>query len=298
MNLERRIGFHVKSLDEVRRIANLKGANLMEIKPSFFKDRDCPELYTYENGIFKINHDTAKEIKDVAEENNMQVNLHLPYARKVDINEEDGLCQALKEHQSRILQRYEMLSDLYNNYKIGEIVTVHPPTYMKDGKLVAEMRDAKEHGRELYFALDELIREKGFKYKIGIENMPDPKRDSADLGYEVKHLKHLLGETENIGLTVDTGHRLLADKMSIAKLFALAPVVNMHFHSNPGIFSHENYDDDEHKLATVDNLKNFDRYLTSIRRNKIPVVCEVSHLERIDNKELEDYVEDLRVRLS
>lgn len=296
MAFNRRIGFHVKSLEDFKRFLVFEGVNLVEIKPQFWK-RNNNEIYSYKNGLFRINKKMASSIKEVAEDRNIQIQLHLPFTKKNDINDEEGLCQGIKEHHGKLLDRYKMLAELYDKYNIGKVITVHPPTYIRNKKQVCTITQALEYGRELYFALDNLIKDNNYKFKIGIENLADPKKDSADLGYEVFHLKKLLGETEEIGLTVDTGHRLLAEHMSVKEMFALAPIVNMHFHSNPGVFSDKNYDDDKHELAKQANLKNFGNYIKYIRRCKIPVVCEISDLDKVHDSVLSEYVKDLRIRL-
>jgi hypothetical protein len=293
----RRVGFHAKYLDEFLRLAPLEGVNLVELKPGHFR-RHGVELYTYNDGVWAINRDVAAKIRDVAGEHDIQVQLHLPYEDAIDATKEEGLCQAIKANHPVILDRYKVLSDLHDEFDIGRVITTHPPAYLIRGEQVADMVTASEHGRQLYFELDTLIKERGMQFRLGIENVPDPKIGNACLGYEMRQLKDLVGYTEEIGFTVDAGHRLLSENMSVTQMFALRPVVNIHFHSNPGVPSEMGWDDDAHQMATTANLRTFHKYVQSIRANKIPVICEVAHLDQIDNGMLVGYVANLRQRLS
>ncbi len=295
--MERYVGFHARSMDEFERLANLSEVNLIEIKPDKFR-KYGDQLYTYEKNKFRVNEDLASRIQQIAIETDIRVQLHLPYAQKIDINEEVGLCQAIPEHHRILLDRYSLIEELNQRYSIGKVVTVHPPSWKIRGLQVCSMIDAIEYGRELYYKLDKLIKRKNYTFKVGIENMSDPKEDTATLGYELYQLEQLLGNTEMLGLTLDTGHRQLNENQSIRAMFAKALIVNMHFHTNPGAFSPENFDDDRHEIARVGNLKGFKHHIRSIRRFKIPVVCEVSDLEKMSNSEITKYVADLRERLS
>ena len=134
------------------------------------------------------------------------------------------------------------------------------------------------------------MREHGWEFKVGVENMIAPKGDSMNLGYSVSQMKHLLGNTKNIGINVDSGHRLLSDEMSVAELFGIAPIVSLHFHTNPGIFHEEGYDDDAHKFATAKTLEHFNSYIRSARRFETPIVCEISSLSNVPDKQIQSYV--------
>jgi len=274
---------------ELERVVALEGVNLVELKTQFFGTRGGAELYTYENGLWGINRDTASDVRQIADDNDVKVQLHLPYTKTVDIGKEEGLCQGLREHHDAIIDRYKMIAELYDQYGICDVVTVHPPAYRVGGRTVCTKDEALKAGNELYRRVDELMPDFGFK--LGVENMPNPGKDYANLGFEVKHLLALLDGTEHIGFTVDSGHRLLAGNMSVLYMFAKAPIVNLHFHSNLG-------ESDSHELATERNLKHFKNYIDAIKRFNIPVVCEVSDLEHRSDEELVGHVMGLRERLN
>ena len=226
----RRVGLNARSLDDFFRYAKLDGINLIEINPGAFDKNGSDMIWTYNKGIWKINRDVAKRIQDTAGEHDIQVQLHIPYEETNDPTKEKGLCQAVKGHHQALLDRYKMLNDLLSEYSIGMVITTHPPSYLLKNGPVCSLAQALESGRQFYFALDEMIKEQGFGFKVGIENVSDPKNHHAEAGYDIAHLRDLLGNTEEIGLTVDAGHRLLAKNMSVSRMFALAPIVNLHFH--------------------------------------------------------------------
>ncbi len=289
----RRIGFHIKSLPEFRRIGSVKGVNLVELKPDKMQ-RNGDELYSFDGERFEINKGMAEEISDFCKERDIQCQLHLPYERKNDPLDEKGLCYGIRDHHPLLLDRFRMVAELHDKYSIGEIVVMHPPQLLAKGKHLCSYNDGLEHGREFLYQLDKERKEKGWHYKVGLENMAAPKRDSITLGYSIKQLKHLLGNTETIGLTVDSGHRLLSDEMSVARMFGTAPIVSMHFHTNPGVFHDVGHDDDTHQFAEPQNLEHFSTYIRSIRRYSIPVTCEISDLDSIPNHVIEDYVARIR----
>jgi hypothetical protein len=190
-----------------------------------------------------------------------------------------------------------MIADLYNEFGIGTVVVMHPPQLITKEDYVCSYHDGIEYGREFLYALDVERKKNNWGFKVGLENMVPPKERSVTLGYTPKQLKALLGNTETIGLTVDSGHRLLAKDMSVAKMFSIAPVVSLHFHTNPGVFHQKGYEDDAHQFAEPHNLDKFTSYIRSIRRNQIPVTCEIDNLESISSERIGSYVRELRFML-
>ena len=67
--------------------------------------------------------------------------------------------------------------------------------------------------------------------------------------------------------------------------------------SETGVFSPNDYNDDKHELATIENLRHFNAYIRSIRAWKIPVVCEIADLSTTPDETLTKYINDLRIRL-
>lgn len=297
MNLTRKVGFHIKSMNELERIASIPNVNLVELKPDKM-EKNGASPYIYKNRQFSINESVAKEIQDICQENNVSVQIHLPYESQVDLEKENGLCYGIKEHHSILLDRFEMINELYKNFGIGEVVVLHPPQIRARNERICSKFDGLEHGREFLYLLDKNRIEKDWNYKVGLENMVPPKKDAITLGYTVGQLKLLIGNSQTIGLTVDSGHRLLNDQFSVSEMFSLGvPIVSMHFHRNPGVFSETGFSDDAHQFANSKNLKHFNAYIRSIRRNKIPLICEVRNLSDYSSQHLEDYVGYLRFEL-
>ena len=282
-----RVGFHVKSMDELKRLVGL-GVNLVELKPDKMA-RAGDELYSFDGQKFTINQPVAQEISDLCQKHDVRVQLHLPYEKKNDPSEEQGLCYAVREHHWLLMERFRMVAELHESYKIGEVVVVHPPQIVAGGQKISSHYDGIELGRTFLHYLDMEIREHGWEFEVGLENMAAPKKGSITLGYDVRQMKELLGNTKKIGITVDSGHRLLSEDMSVAKLFADRPVISLHLHTNPGIFHEDGYEDDAHQFATNRNLKHFERYIKSSRTRGTPITCEVSSLSDVPDDQIKDY---------
>ena len=294
--MTRRIGFHIKSMEELDRIGNIEGVNLVELKPQGMA-RNGDRLYSFDGTNFKINKELAKQVRDFCGEKNIQVQLHLPYENSTDPSEERGLCYGIKEHHSLLLDRFKMVAELYGKYRIGKVTVMHPPQLISRGIKLCSYHNGLEHGREFLYALDRERKSGGWQFDIGLENMAGPKEDSHALGYDISQLKHLLGVTETIGLTVDSGHRLLSEDMSVSRMFSLANVVSLHFHTNHGVLHSEGHKDDEHDFANYRTLEHFNSYVRGIRRRNLPVTCEIRNLADIPSKNIQDYVAHLRFRL-
>jgi hypothetical protein len=256
-------------------------------------------LYSLEGGKFIVNRALAKEIGDFCKAEGLQVQIHTPFEKKIDTSVEEGLCMGIKSHHTLLLDRIRAYADMHAAHGIGSVVVMHPPQlYSKDAK-ICTFQDGLEYGREFLYMADTWRKEQHVEslIRIGVENMVPPKKAGATLGYTIKQLKQLLGNTETIGLTVDTGHRLLAKEISVAQMFSIAPVVSMHLHSNAGVFMESNYDDDMHQFADSANLLHFLAYIRSIRRNGIPVTCEIDKLADVPDSKIENYVAYLRFML-
>ncbi len=294
--MERRIGFHVKSMNELKRIGKIPGVNLVELKPDKMR-KNGDEMYSYERGAFRIGRGIVREIGEFCKAEGLQVQIHTPFEKKIDASVEEGLCMGIKAHHPALLERVKLYADLFTQFGIGSVVVMHPPQlYSKDAQ-ICTFQDGLEYGREFLYMVDAWKKQQRMEFKVGVENMVPPKKAGATLGYTIKQLKQLLGNTETIGLTVDTGHRLLAKEMSVAQMFSIAPVVSMHLHSNPGVFMESNYDDDMHQFADSANLEHFLAYIRSIRRHQIPVTCEIDKLSDVPDNMIRDYVAHLRFML-
>ena len=293
-----KIGFHARSTEEFLRVIRIEGVDLVELKPQKFHEKNDASIYYFDGEHFEVNEDLVKKIARLCDGKGITVQIHLPYEKTCDPSIEGGLCQAVRRHHGLILARYAMFGEMLRKFGIGSVLTTHPPAFQFDGVPFCSEEDALEIGAELYFKLDRLIKHQGYGFQVGIENVVAPKSSGASsVGYTPKHIDQLIGNTSRIGITVDTGHRRLNDEMSIAKLFSYGQVVSLHFHSNPGEVSDENYDDDEHVFATPENLPHYDRYMKGLRRRGLPIVLEIDKLDETTDDELGAYVRNLRSEL-
>lgn len=288
-----RIGFHARNMDEFYRVIGIEGADLVELKPDKFAERDGVFLYHYDGG-FKINYSVINEISTQCLKNGVLAQIHIPFEDDYDINTEKGLCQAERAHHDMLLSRYKMFGELHDDYGIGAVLTTHPPAFKVNGKEWSE-EEAFMAGIELYQKVDKLIKDNDYGFKLGIENIVLPKdKGTCLIGYKPEHIDRLIGYASEIGITVDAGYRKLNDEMSIAKLMSYADVVNVHFHTNSGKIHKTDFKDDKHMFATRDNLPFFNRYLKAFRRRKMPIVLEINKLDKYTDNELSEYVMNLR----
>ena len=299
MHNQNRIGFHARNWAELERVVNIEGVSLVELKPEKLRERDNIEMYFYDGKSFVINEPIVKEIKAMCDEKGICAQIHLPFEKKNDSSEERGLCQSEISHHPMILARYEMFGRLLNDYGIGSVLTTHPPTFGFGRKQLWSEQQSLEAGIELYAKVDMLIKEKRYRFRLGIENMVLPKKSgTGSIGYKPEHIDKLIGNTSEIGITVDSGHRRLNDEMSVSKLFSYGHVVNVHFHSNAGIPSSVDYRDDEHIFATRKNLLYYNRYIKTFRRFRTPIVLEIDKLDKFSDEELGRYVMELRKEIN
>ena len=292
------IGFHARSWDELVRITSLESVNLVELKPDQLARRSNVHLYNFDGSSFHINDAAAEAIRHITVDRGMAVQIHIPLERFMNPKRDEGLCQAVPAHHDLILSRYEMLGRLLERYSLGTVLTTHGPAFEFNSEPICSPEQAIEYGAMLFAHLDQMISSKGFGFKVGIENVVEPKSTgSSAVGYEAKHIDQLIGNSRNIGITVDSGHRKLSKTMSIRLLASYGDIVNLHLHSNSGIPNDKYYNDDEHILATPENLPHFNRYIKTIRRQSIPVILEIENLKIHSDDELNLYVAGLRSKI-
>jgi sugar phosphate isomerase/epimerase len=291
------IGLSVKNWNEFIR-ALLLGANMVEIKVEKFAENGLP-LYTYrKNGNFIQNRKNLSLINRLAKKNNIAVQLHLPIERCLDLTQEAGINIGFVGHHEIALRRFEILENIYRDFGIGSVITMHPPTISFDGNELIKVEESLENARIFFEKLDDLRLKKNHQTLIGIENQPSPKLMAASLGSNSEHFKIMLRNTRTIGVTIDSGHRLLADKFTVTQLLGFAfPVNNFHFHGNHGEFKADNFDDDEHKLPMPDNVKGYKNYIRYFRRHRTPIVLELSHLKQYKDEELANFIFNLKCQV-
>lgn len=290
-----RIGFSVKTTDELRRVVGL-GANLVEIKTEKFAENGYP-LWHYRGGVFAPNEPLLNDLATEAVRKSFQVNLHMPIEREVDPDKDTGINFAFLEHHEPALKRFIMIEEeIYKRYRVvGQVVTPHPPTISYGGTEVISETKALENAAIFFERWDKLRLERGHHTLIGLENQTDRKLIAGMVGNQPKHFKKMLDNTRTIGLTIDSGHRRLASEFSVSRFIGLGiPIVNFHFHGNKGEFRIESFDDDQHLPPTSDNVYGYDNYLRYFRRHKPTIVLELAGLKGFTDDELWKIIKDIR----
>lgn len=288
------IGLSVKNWQEFIRAVVTINVNMVEIKLEKFAENGMP-LYAYRKGKFYLNHKNLALIAETAKKHAVAVQFHLPIERCVDASKDVGINVGFIAHHKIALARFIMLEKIYRKYGIGSVITVHPPTVSFNDKKLIEVEVALENSRIFFEELDALRLEENHQTLIGIENQTASKVVAACLCSDAEHFKTMLRNTRTIGVTIDSGHRLLAENFTVTELlgFALA-VNNFHFHGNQGEFNAINYDDDEHKLPTPKNVKGYKNYIRYFCRHRTPVVLEIANLEQYSDKTLTKFISDLK----
>lgn len=296
---EQLLGFSVKNMEELNRVSQL-GINMVEVKVDKFAKTGW-RLYSYQDHEFLPTAD-AKNLMIVCQLRGIAVQFHLPVENRISVDDELGLNMAFVEHHDILLQKFKMFEQIYRDTGLGRVLTIHPPLVSLRGKRIISEDESIKNTKIFFERLDRLRMKDDHKTMIGVENQADIKFKAGNLGNRSEHFKGMLKETRTIGLTIDTGHRKLAENFSMrgASMLGLS-VVNFHFHGNSGIFNPKNWHDDEHRLPTAENdslgskaYKNFLRYF---RRHRTPIVLEISHLEKYTDEELASFVANLKKEL-
>ena len=292
------LGFSVKTREEFDRVIGL-GINLVEIRVDKFYTAGT-NFYQLKDGKFDWNECAYYHLLgrlNKAGRGNTVVNFHLPIEKRICGGHELGLNMSVLEHHDILLQKFIMLEEAFAATGVGEILIVHPPIIPPGGE-----GKALKNAKIFFDRLDVIRLENGHSTKIGLENMTDPKYKTANLGNKPAHFKAMLKDTRTIGLTVDTGHRMLAKDYSMRGALKLGiPMVNFHFHGNKGVFNPKNWKDDQHLLPTKEsgNLgeKAYKNFLRFFRRHRTPIILEIAHLEKYTDSELSEFVENLKKEL-
>lgn len=301
MNWKKRqlIGFSVKSMNELIRVIEL-GINMVEIKLGNFASAGTP-LYYYADEKFSVNTEVLQSISSLVCSRNIAVQFHLPLENKVSLKTEKGINIGLKEHHNAAMQRFMILEMIFREYGIGSVITMHPPMVSSKQKQLISENKALNNAKKFFDSLDLLRIKENHCTLIGLENQAIPKKLAGNLGYETEHFKIILRDTRTIGITIDVGHRLLAPGFKVSDFMKLGfPVVNCHFHGNPGILNMDNFNDDLHELprgrskGKDGNVKGYKNYIRYFKRHRHPITLEISRLERYSDNEFADFVANLK----
>lgn len=295
---EQLTGFSVKTRKEFDRVLAF-GINFIEIKIDKFKN-DGVQFYEFKGGSFVWNeciYDFLLRRLNKAGRGDIAISFHLPIEKCIDGRKEVGLNICIPEHHEMLLRKFIMFEEAYQATGVGEILTVHPPIIPsgREGRALKNARIFLER-------LDEIRLMNMHQTLIGFENMTDPKLNMANFGYKPGHFKAMFKNTRTMGLTLDTGHRLLAKDFSMRGALKLGiPIVKFHFHGNSGVFNPRSWKDDQHLLPTRDSKnigkKAYENFLRYFRRYRTPIILEIAHLEKYTDEELYLFVENLKKEL-
>lgn len=285
------IGLSIKSPKELKWIRSLDIVNMVEIKVEQF-DRAGFPLYGYEDGNFYPHDDNLKKLSWEMCDGLDAVQFHLPMEKSINCKIESGLNMGISAHHEIYLRKFQLLEEIFQRYKIGSVLTMHPPLIRAKKKNILHEGDAIRNAKIFFAQLDELRLVGNYQTKIGLENMSDPKTVAGNIGFLPAHFKTMLRDTRTIGVTVDTGHRRLTENFKVSEFMKLGfETVNCHFHGNAGLINPDSFVDDTHdfphgKIADAEeNVRGYRNYIRYFRRHRTPVVLEISHLEKYSDAE-------------
>ena len=290
------VGFAVKSMKELHRMKRI-GATVAEIKLDKFAKSGHP-VYFYKDGYFTLNVPVIEQIAKFAKINNIRIQWHLPIEGLIDVTRESGLNMGIIAHHDIIIERFVMFEWILHMYGIGHCVTVHPPTVSVDGEMILAEEETLINTKMCLDRLDIIRIQCDHNILIGVENQTDIKQKAGNLGYMPFHFRRMMKDTRTIGITIDTGHRRLTQEFSIREFLQGGwQVMNFHFHGNEGIFDPKDWSDDQHLLPHKENVKGYDNYLRYFRRHRVPIILEISWLNKYTDRELIEFLIGFREEL-
>lgn len=294
------IFMHITGFDCFEKYTNiLKIIDGIEIKPDKFKGED--RLFDWEDGKFVYNKQNFDRIKCFADKYNLKVQFHLPFYKI----EGKSLALEKEEDHDTFLKVFEQYAKVIDDYKLGTTnITIHPPV-LEDCSNFDIIKLALENANKLFIKLGEKIKVDNWNMVIGVENQPMPKtykNDVYSLGYELDHFNIMLHHTNDyIQITVDSGHRLLADDFSVNRLANWCIenkkyITNFHFHQNNGPDYEkvaQGKSSDLHHIAVKDGMNGYYRYLMTSVLECIPLNMEIK-FSNYKTEQILDYVTNLR----
>ena len=287
-----KIGFHARSMEEFKRLVVLPEVSVLELKPEKFTQG----LYHY-LGSFIPNRPILNEISTMAEENHVDLQVHMPpdlWGKDIELM----YVHSNKSDFPFLLDRFSAYLEIYDQYKIGSTITMHPPVFKKDSRQYCNIWYAMDKGNIIYKKYDKMISESGLDVKIGLENMVLPrKKGTMYVGYESHHFKNLLTGTD-FGLTLDLGHMNLNPEMEVDSFVNQGNVNNIHLHGNLEVPSNYDYSDDIHRMANPIDHTDFYKTLDIAKKSGVSVICEISKLNKYADEELRLYLSQINSYLN
>lgn len=296
-NPKPKLGISCRSKEDIEFFANRPEFDYLELKIVNMSIKGF-HILDIKDDIYTPNKESVDELGWILNEHSKPFFFHMPFGGGSLLKGDRHLYHARREDHDAIENRFRGIAGvneiLYNK---GICVSHLAEVMVKKKDLFVEF-DEKEvfkNAKELYMRLDRCAKEENWPIQITFENSTSPKSFYNALGYKSSHYYPLLGETKNIGITIDTGHANLApEEFGFRTVMGSLPLCSVHFHGNAGEFREKSYRDDEHKMATKDNVRGYDRWITTFKRLGIPVTLE---LKRYPKEEIISYAQGLRKEL-
>jgi len=294
------IGLSIQRPKELKRITALNLVNMVEIKVQQFSQAGFP-LYLYRDGYFYPDDKALKKLSFELCDGLEAVQFHLTMGGSINPKIESGLNIGVIEHHEIYLRMFQMFEEMYGNRKIGSVLTLHPPLFKAKKRSRLSEEEAAKNAKIFFAKLDELRISANHQTKIGLENMPDPNSIYGIIGYLPAHFRTMLWDTRSIGVTIDTGHRRLADDFKVSEFIRLGfEVVNCHFQGNRGKSNSNSLNDDIHEFphgrteSEEENVYGYKNCIRYFRRHRTPVVLEISNLGKYSDEKLIEKVERIK----
>jgi len=208
------------------------------------------------------------------------------------------------EHHDLYIQIFTQYAEVVKKYGFNGNITIHPPN-LDDHKDVDKVTQALLNTNQLLKRLGTEAESNNWNMVIGVENQPMPKINNYDidtLGYDINHFDIMLkGTNKHIQITLDSGHRLLAEDFSASEIVEWCQkndkyLTNFYFHQNDGInleITEKGKSCDVHDVAIPGGVHGYKMYLGRAILENIPLNLEVN-FKNYSQEQILEYVSFLR----
>src|SRR3989339_86977 len=275
-----RLGVHCRGFKTLGLIQQARlPINLIEVKPDYFRGDEA--LFVCHDQHYSIQRANFSRLVTEARALGLAIQFHFPEVLS-GINLTPGLPAA---HQP-MLSLLAAIAEAVTDFQLEPVVTLHPPTlYWRDRQMLPNSPEAIDGALA---AANVFLRQfgqaaeaKSWPLLLGIENQAGPTPRTHALGYQLRHFEIMLaGTSSRVNLTIDSGHRLLAEDMTLSRHFLpLAQrlnkrVVDLHLHENAGRQADEDRSD-QHNLPLGEHIHGYLKYLCRAVGERIPIILEV-----------------------
>jgi sugar phosphate isomerase/epimerase len=272
------LGMHCRGRRDIEYIKQARAPlTVIEVKPEKFRGPE--KLFYQKKGEFHLDRQNFERLVREAKQLGLTIQFHFP-----DKLGRTALNPGIVEHHHRIVSLFRSIAEAVEEYDLLPNVTFHPPTLMwnRERQLPdGNIQEALEITNQLFAKLALEHASQNWPILLGIENQMDPKKDSHVLGYAIEHFQAIMADAPDwINLTIDFGHRILSQDLSVSKLLAFAKsrekrVINMHFHENQGEQT-DSYKDDQHSLPLGKQIHGYLHALNRAVQDRVPLILEVN----------------------